>query len=156
MNAFPFSLALSVYWEDTDAGGVVYHASYLRFLERARTEWFRSLGVFQSTLGAAHDLVFAIRSMSIEFRLPARLDDRLEVRVDAVRMGRASLHFRQSVWRQEAGRSELLLTAAVRAACLSASRFKPRVIPEHLRRLLPAEVARPERDKGSSRQEAKE
>ena len=70
-----FSWPTRVYWEDTDAGGVVYHAQYLAFLERARTEWMRARGHGQDRLRTEHDLVFAVRAMRIDFRLPARLDD---------------------------------------------------------------------------------
>lgn len=139
MSALPFSIALPIYWEDTDAGGVVYHARYLCFLERARTEWLRSLGVVQQALKHEHDRVFAIRGMQIDFRLPARLDDVLQVRVDAVQAGRASLRFEQSILRRDGQGDSLLIGATVKAACLSASRFKPCAIPEHIRRLLPAE-----------------
>jgi acyl-CoA thioester hydrolase len=83
--------------------------------------------------------VFAIRAMQIEFRLPARLDDMLRVQVDSVTAGRASMSFAQSILRQTADGGELLLTAQVKAACLSASRFRPAAIPEHVRRLLPVE-----------------
>ena len=74
----PFSFPVRVYWEDTDAGGVVYHAQYVAFLERARTEWLRALGKSQERLRREHDLVFAVRAMRMDFRAPARLDDRLE------------------------------------------------------------------------------
>ena len=140
MSALPFSISLPIYWEDTDSGGVVYHANYLRFLERARTEWLRALGVGQQALKSEHDRVFAIRGMQIDFRLPARLDDVLRVQVDSVAVGRASLSFAQSILRRVAEGDTLLLTATVKAACLSASRFKPAAIPEHVRRLLPADA----------------
>src|SRR5690606_10712998 len=74
-----FSHQIRVYWEDTDAGGVVYHAQYLAFLERARSEWLRSLGRGQDALRREHDLVFAVRAMQVDFRAPARLDDALQV-----------------------------------------------------------------------------
>ncbi|MCK7592645.1 tol-pal system-associated acyl-CoA thioesterase [Pseudomarimonas salicorniae] len=138
MSELPFSITLPIYWEDTDAGGVVYHANYLRFLERARSEWLRALGVGQQALKSEQDRVFAIRGMQIDFRLPARLDDLLRVQVDRVVVGRASLSFQQSILRQAPEGGALLLTATVRAACLSASRFRPSPIPEHIRRLLPA------------------
>ncbi|MEO6104444.1 MAG: YbgC/FadM family acyl-CoA thioesterase, partial [Pseudoxanthomonas sp.] len=76
-----FSWPTRVYWEDTDAGGVVYHAQYLAFLERARTEWLRARGKGQELLRGEYDLVFAVRSMHIDFRQPARLDDALDVSV---------------------------------------------------------------------------
>ena len=117
-----------VYWEDTDAGGVVYHAQYLAFLERARSEWLRALGRQQELMRAEHDIVFAVRSMRIDFRAPARLDDALEVTVALRDCRRASLVFAQSIRRGDA----LLLDAEVRVAALSASTFRPRPIPEPL------------------------
>src|SRR5690606_20285001 len=80
-SRLPFSWPTRVYWEDTDAGGVVYHAQYLAFLERARTEWLRALGYGQEPLRVDHGLVFAVRAMRIDFRAPARLDDALDVSV---------------------------------------------------------------------------
>ena len=134
-TGLPFIHRVRIYWEDTDAGGVVYHARYLAFLERARTEWLRQLGVHQAALRDEADQVFAIRAMEIDFLAPARLDDELEVSVDAVEVGRASLVFRQSIRRDGA----TLVTAEVKAANLSASRFRPLAITTELRgRLLSA------------------
>jgi acyl-CoA thioester hydrolase len=107
-----FSHPVRVYWEDTDAGGVVYHAQYLAFLERARSEWMRALGRGQEPLRAEHDLVFAVRAMRIGFRAPARLDDLLEVSVALAECRRASLVLAQAVRRG----GELLLDAEVRLA----------------------------------------
>lgn len=123
-----FSFPIRVYWEDTDAGGVVYHASYLRFLERARTEWLRALGAGQQKLRERDDLVLVIRGMSLEFHKPARLDDELQASVELVERGRASLRFAQQVTRG----GEVLVDAQVRAACLVASSFKPRALPPWL------------------------
>jgi acyl-CoA thioester hydrolase len=139
VSTLPFSISLAIYWEDTDAGGVVYHANYLRFLERARTEWLRALGVAQQALKSEHDCVFAIRGLQIDFRLPARLDDVLRVQVDSVQVGRASLAFTQSILREGDQGGTPLISATVKAACLSASRFKPCAIPDHIRGLLPAD-----------------
>ncbi|MDR1075338.1 MAG: tol-pal system-associated acyl-CoA thioesterase [Xanthomonadaceae bacterium] len=119
-----FSLPIRIYWEDTDAGGVVYHARYVGFLERARTEWMRSLGYGQNALRAEQDLVFAVTSMQIDFRRPARLDDALDVTVALSQCGRASMVFMQTIRRGD----ELLLTAEVRIAALSAATFRPRGI----------------------------
>lgn len=124
----PFTWPTRVYWEDTDAGGVVYHAAYLCFLERARTEWLRSLGLEQQRLREIHDLVFAVRGMRLEFRLPARLDELLEVQVRLLELRGASLRFAQSIERG----GHTLVSAEVRAACLSASAFRPRAIPADL------------------------
>jgi acyl-CoA thioester hydrolase len=136
-----FSWPTRVYWEDTDAGGVVYHAQYLAFLERARTEWLRARGYGQEMLREAHDLVFAVRAMRIDFRRPARLDDALEVTVGLRQCRRASLVLAQSIHRG----GELLLDAEVRVAALSAGSFRPRAIPD----VLYEELKRLETDSGA-------
>lgn len=123
-----FSWPTRVYWEDTDAGGVVYHAQYLAFLERARSEWMRAHGHGQELLRTDHDLVFAVRAMRIDFRAPGRLDDTLDVSVSLRQCRRASLVIAQAIRRG----SELLLDAEVRVAALSASGFRPRPIPQPL------------------------
>ncbi len=120
-----FSIPTRVYWEDTDAGGVVYHAQYLAFLERARTEWLRARGKGQELLRREHDLVFAVRAMQIDFRKPARLDDALEVSVALRQCRRASLVIAQTIRRD----GEVLIDADVRVAALSAADFRPRAIP---------------------------
>ncbi len=122
----PFSIPTRVYWEDTDAGGVVYHAQYLAFMERARTEWLRAHGYGQELLRLEHDLVFAVRDMRIDFRKPARLDDALQVTVALRDCRRASLVIAQSVLRG----GERLVDAEVRVASLAASTFRPRAIPD--------------------------
>lgn len=126
MSAFEWPVR--VYWEDTDAGGLVYHARYLHFLERARTEWLRSRGYDQGRLSRDEDMVFTVRDMNIDFLRPARLDDMLSVRITLPECGRASFTVRHALWRGDG----LLLTASARIACLSASRFKPRPIPKTL------------------------
>lgn len=123
-----FSFPVRVYWEDTDAGGVVYHARYVGFLERARSEWMRAMGHGQRSMGQEQGLVFAVRAMSLDFRRPARLDDALQVSVELVQLGRASLRFVQHIHRGE----ELLLQAEVKIAALGAGDFRPRPIPEPL------------------------
>lgn len=123
-----FSWPTRVYWEDTDAGGVVYHAQYLAFLERARTEWMRWLGHGQELLRDGHDLVFAVRAMRIDFHRPARLDDALQVGVALRQCRRASAVFAQEIRRGDA----LLVAAEIRVAALNASDFRPRAIPESL------------------------
>jgi acyl-CoA thioester hydrolase len=123
-----FSWPTRVYWEDTDAGGVVYHAQYLAFLERARSEWLRVLGKEQQALRDRVDLVFAVRAMQLEFRQPARLDDALEVSVGLLECRRASLVFVQAIERD----GVRLLDARVRVAALAASDFRPRAMPPAL------------------------
>ncbi|MCR6663558.1 MAG: tol-pal system-associated acyl-CoA thioesterase [Luteimonas sp.] len=123
-----FSWPTRVYWEDTDAGGVVYHAQYLAFMERARTEWLRAHGYGQELLRREHDLVFAVREMRIDFRRPARLDDALEVSVALRQCRRASLVIVQSIDRD----GERLVDAEVRVASLGAADFRPRGMPSAL------------------------
>ena len=132
MSATPVSLQFSwptrVYWEDTDAGGVVYHARYVAFMERARTEWMRALGYGQERTRQDHGLVFAVRAMQIDFLRPARLDDALAVSVVLRQCRRASLVFGQRIVRE----GELLLTAQVRIAALDAETFRPRGLEDAL------------------------
>ncbi|AZR24784.1 tol-pal system-associated acyl-CoA thioesterase [Xanthomonas vasicola] len=129
-----FSWPTRVYWEDTDAGGVVYHACYVAFMERARTEWMRALGYGQERMRQEHGLVFAVRSMQLDFLKPARLDDALSVSALLLRCRRASLLFAQSVRRE----GEVLLTAEVRIAALDASDFRPRGMDDALYDVLKA------------------
>lgn len=123
-----FSLPIRVYWEDTDAGGVVYHAQYLAFLERARSEWMRANGYGQELLRLRHNLVFAVRAMSVDFLKPARLDDALQVTAQLRECRRASAVFDQSVLCDGA----TLLTARVRVAALDAAGFRPKAIATEL------------------------
>lgn len=120
-----FSWPVRVYYEDTDAGGVVYYANYLRFLERARTELLRNLGFGQAALAADAGIAFAVRSLTVEFLKPARLDDRLEIitRIDS--LGRAQAVFEQHIERD----GETLLTATVRLACLDLQRGRAAAMP---------------------------
>ena len=123
-----FSFPIRVYWEDTDAGGVVYHAQYLCFLERARTEWLRARGVEQHGTRESDDLVMAVRSMQVEFEGPARLDDVLESRLRLTERRGASFSLAQELWRG----ADCLLRAEVKIACLYASSFRPRALPKWL------------------------
>jgi acyl-CoA thioester hydrolase len=125
-----FAWPIRVYWEDTDAGGVVYHAGYLRFLERARTEWLRAHGIEQSLLARELGIVFAVTELSLRFRGPARLDDGLLATCVLEQRGGASLEFSQELVRPVD--NARLVDARVRAACLDAARFKPRPIPKDL------------------------
>jgi acyl-CoA thioester hydrolase len=125
-----FTWPIRVYWEDTDAGGVVYHASYLRFLERARTEWLRAHGVHQTRVREEHGVVFVVRDMAIDFLLPARLDEELDVSVETGERRSASMLFSQRIVRRADGAA--LVEARVRAACIDAATFKPCRIPNSL------------------------
>ena len=123
-----FSFPIRVYWEDTDAGGVVYHASYLRFLERARSEWLRGQGVVQGELREQQDLIMVVRAMQLDFLKPAKLDDELRATVLLAERRQASFAVDQELFRGE----ECLLRANVRIACLHASQFRPRALPDWL------------------------
>ena len=124
-----FQWDVRVYYEDTDSGGVVYYANYLRFMERARTEWMRSLGFEQDSLMAEQGILFAVRSASIDYLRPAVFNDRLDVTVDIRRRGRASLTLAQDVLRQGDSGGPLC-TGTVKIACLEAATFRPQPIPE--------------------------
>ena len=128
------SFRYRVYWEDTDAGGVVYHARYLQFLERARSDWLRDLGVSQTDLRRERGLVFAVTRLGIDFRKPARLEDELDVSVCVQAVGRARMDFTQQIRRGD----ELLIEATVRAACLDAGRFAPARMPKKIQQKLRA------------------
>jgi len=130
-----------VYWEDTDGGGIVYYANYLRFLERARTEWLRQLGHSQLCLAREAGILFTVVSLEVEYRAPARLDDELEVSCEPQPQGPASLRFAQSIHRRTGGAPrELLVEASVRVACVDARTLRPRRLPAFLRELPTAEV----------------
>lgn len=120
-----FSIPIRVYYEDTDAGGVVYHSNYLNFMERARTEWLRALGFEQDELRRDHGVIFAVSSVSVSFHKPARFNDSLAVTVDVTRRGAASITIEQQVRRHD----ELLASGEVRVACIDAQRFVPVAIP---------------------------
>ncbi len=126
----PFAHRCRVYYEDTDAGGIVYYVNYLKFMERARTERLRSLGFAQSQL-AGQDLLFVVHSSEARYHAPARLDDELLVTAEVVEMKRASLRFRQQVRRAQ---DDLLLCEGqFLVACVRTENLKPRPIPEALR-----------------------
>lgn len=125
----PFHWPVRVYWEDTDAGGVVYHAGYLRFMERARSEWMRALGVDQMAYKQATGLAFMVRDMQIDFLKPALLDDELLVTVAVKEQRAASILFVQTVERTD---GLCLVRADVRVACVDLSRMRPAPIPADL------------------------
>ena len=124
-NAPAYSLPVRVYYEDTDAAGVVYYANYLRFLERARTEWLASLGHPVAELERVHGIVFVVRRIEVDYRRPARLSDSLDVTVAIEALGRASLTVLQQVMRGV----ETLVTARVMLACVERTSLKPARIP---------------------------
>jgi acyl-CoA thioester hydrolase len=113
-----------VYYEDTDAGGIVYYANYLKFFERARTEWLRSLDVEQHALVREHDTMFVVKSVSAEYHAPAKLDDVLKLTLSIEKLGRASIAIAQQAWCGD----QLLNTARVKIACVD-SALAPRALP---------------------------
>jgi acyl-CoA thioester hydrolase len=128
VNAASFLLPVRVYYEDTDAGGVVYYANYLRYLERARTEWLRHLGTPRERLRAEVGWVFVVSQVEARYLRPARLDDLLTVHCSVREANRASVLFEQSVERD----GETLFRATVRVACVDSQSFKPQRIPADL------------------------
>ena len=133
----PFVWRARVYWEDTDAGGIVYYANYLRFLERSRTEWLRARGVSQLALASDPGGVFSVVALEAQYRRPARLDDLLSISCEPALEGGASIVFSQRIWREPL-EGELLLSALVRVACLDAATLKPRRLPQVIVRELSA------------------
>jgi acyl-CoA thioester hydrolase len=121
-----FDLLQRIYWEDTDAGGVVYYANYLKFMERCRTEWLRFLGVDQQRLRLARGLQFVVVSVAVD--LPAILDDEIIVTAELERLGGATIAFKQTILRGETR----LIDARTRVACLDSGTLKPRAIPTDL------------------------
>ena len=126
-----FQWPVRVYYEDTDSGGVVYYANYLRFLARARPEWMRALGFEQDRLIREEGIVFAVRLANVEFLRPARFNDLLTVVTELQQRGRASLTFTQSISRQHEA-SQPCCTGEVKVACVNADTFRPQPIPEIL------------------------
>ena len=126
-----FTWPVRVYYEDTDLGGVVYYANYLRFLERARTEWLRHLDVDQGALLAERGLIFVIVAAELEYRQPARFNDLLCVTAELESRRPTAMQFAQRIHRGSPD-GELLVTGRVRAACVHCDTFRPRRIPEEI------------------------
>jgi acyl-CoA thioester hydrolase len=123
-----FAIPCRIYWEDTDAGGVVYYANYLKFLERCRSDWLRALGIDQNQLRAARQLQFAVVSITVDFLRPALLNDEILVTAELERLSGATIVFKQTILRG----GVQLIDASVRAACLDSGTLKPRPIPKDL------------------------
>jgi len=139
-----------VYWEDTDAGGIVFYANYLKFFERARTEWLRALGVQQQAMRERTGAIFVVTHTAMHYRAPARLDDLLEVTVALRHTGRVSLEVAQQAWRlpsdadadteTDAGNRAapvLLVEGEVRIGCVDAATMRPCRIPADVLQRLP-------------------
>ena len=125
----PFFWPVRIYYEDTDTGGLVYYANYLKFFERARTEWLRSFGLNQDKLAQVEGLIFVVRRALLEFARPARLDDMLEVTVEPVKRARVYVDLVQQARRG----ADVLVRAEIRVACLNKRDFKPTAMPQALR-----------------------
>ena len=133
---FVYSFPVRVYFENTDAGGVVYHGEYLKFLERARTEWLRHLGFDHQALARDHRVVFIVSSLAIEFVKPARLDDMVAVSVKLESLGKVRCAFAQEIRRED----EVLVKAKATVASVNSESFKPIEIPEALRKKMEASL----------------
>ncbi|MCL2523581.1 MAG: tol-pal system-associated acyl-CoA thioesterase [Betaproteobacteria bacterium] len=131
-NPTAFTLPVRVYYEDTDAGGVVYYANYLRFFERCRTEWMRQIGYDQSALAVEAGIGFVARKASCEYRRPARLDDCLTVGLEVEKLTPVRIVFRQQVRRGD----EELVVGSVEIACVNMTTMRPAPIPDDLYRQL--------------------
>jgi acyl-CoA thioester hydrolase len=131
-----FRHAVRVYWEDTDAGGVVFYANYLKFFERARTEWLRHLGLGQQALRDSTGAMFVVTETQMRFHRPARLDDLLQVTVALRATGMASMRMHQQAWRDDHKQPVLLAEGDIRIGCVDQGTFRPMRIPIEVTRLL--------------------
>ncbi|MES2014938.1 MAG: tol-pal system-associated acyl-CoA thioesterase [Pseudomonadota bacterium] len=120
-----FTWPVRIYYEDTDAGGIVFYANYLKFFERARTEWLRALGVDQHALAQQDGAIFVVKHAAIDYHAPARLDDAVSLTLSIEKLGRASVHFVQQAWCGE----RLLASAHVKVGCVDAATLRPRALP---------------------------
>lgn len=134
-TANEFIWPIRVYYEDTDSGGVVYYANYLKFMERARTEWLRNLGFEQDQLAEQEGIIFAVRRAEVDFISAARFNDALEVRVGIVECKRASLIFKQEIINTSDGRA--ICNGTIQIASVDATLFRPRPIPDSILKELP-------------------
>lgn len=130
-----FTWNIRVYYEDTDTGGVVFYANYLKFFERARTEWLRSIGFEQQKLAVVDKTMFVVRSTAVDYVSPAKLDDQLRITVQIEKIGRASVVFMQEAWRL--GETPVLLArGAITIACVNTETFRPQSIPSDMLHLM--------------------
>ncbi len=135
----PFHWPIRVYYEDTDAGGIVFYANYLKFFERARTEWLRAAQVQQQQLAAETQAIFVVSSTSIQYHASARLDDELSISVIVEKIGRASVEFSQQAWRGE----QLLCSGQIRVGCVNNQTMRPCPIPDHALQALQLRFGKP-------------
>lgn len=131
-DAARFSWRVRVYYEDTDAGGVVFYANYLKFFERARTEWLRQAGIEQGALTRADGVMFVVRSTALDYYAPAKLDDELKLTVVVEHLGRASVRFVQHAIRVNGEDAQLLAVGSIKVGCVNCADFRPVAIPERV------------------------
>jgi acyl-CoA thioester hydrolase len=124
----PYAWKVRIYYEDTDAGGIVYYANYLKFFERARTEWLRAAGIDQFSMAASHARMFVVKNTAVEYHSPARLDDELRLTVAVEKLGRASVQFMQEAWCGE----RLLASGTIKVGCVDVKHLRPSAIPEEV------------------------
>ena len=127
-----FSLPIRIYFEDTDSGGVVYHSNYLKFMERARTEWLRDIGIDQRHLKQDHQIMFVVHRIDIQYKFPARFNDDLIVKSEIKDIGSSKIEFRQMIYRND----EMLIDASVDIACIDSEKFKPVRIPPTIKQTM--------------------
>ncbi|NEX60257.1 tol-pal system-associated acyl-CoA thioesterase [Noviherbaspirillum galbum] len=127
--SLPFAWPVRVYYEDTDTGGVVFYANYLKFFERARTEWLRAAGIGQQELTETHQAMFVVKSTAVDYHAPAKLDDELKLTVVVERLGRASVQFSQEAWRVGREAPVLLASGSIKVGCVDTRSFRPTPIP---------------------------
>lgn len=136
-----FTWPVRVYYEDTDAGGIVFYANYLKFFERARTEWLRSGGIDQSTLAKENGIAFVVMRTSVDYHCPATLDNELKLSVVVERHGRASVDFLQEAWHIDQCDDlapVLIATGRIKVACIDRHSLRPRPLPEPVRQFVQA------------------
>lgn len=127
-----FSWPIRIYYEDTDTGGIVFYANYIKFFERARTEWLRAAGVSQNSLAHVHRVMFVVKSTAVDYHAPAKLDDELKLTVVVERLGRASVQFFQEAWRVSDGTQLLLASGRIKVGCVDTVAFRPNAIPDEV------------------------
>lgn len=127
-----FSWNVRVYYEDTDTGGIVFYANYLKFFERARTEWLRAAGIGQQLLSETHHAMFVVKSTAVDYHASAKLDDELKLTVVVERLGRASVQFVQEAWRVNGAQPQLLTSGYIKVGCVDTVTLRPRPIPDEV------------------------
>jgi acyl-CoA thioester hydrolase len=132
MPAAEFTWTIRVYYEDTDTGGIVFYANYLKFFERARTEWLRAAGISQQALAQTHGVMFVVRSTALDYHAPARLDDELMVSVVVERLGRASVQFFQEAWRMTPAGRQIISAGRIKVGCVDTNTLRPGAIPDQV------------------------